>query len=1007
MAVAKWKPTIIALGMLASFCSVGIGEDTYAGLDRYAHNAWTPQNSALRSSVQTIAQTRDGYLWLGTESALIRFDGVRMAPWMPPRGQELPPGPVEVLYAGHDGTLWIGTYGGLASWKDGRLTPYPALSKTVILALFEDREGTLWVGTLEFPTAKVCAVRNGGVTCDDENGNLGNGVISFNEDGDGNLWAGAASGLWRWRPGTPTRYLSNPFSDGLSMAPGDHGSGLTVVLDRGIVRQIVAGKLIDYPLAGVPSPLTAKHLLRDRRGGLWIGTDSHGLVYSYQGKSRLFTHNDGLSSDQVNALLEDREGTVWAATSEGLDSFRELPVPSLSATEGLSSNTVGAVLAARDGSVWIGTRTGVNRWKDGLIRTYTTRNNPGLPDDQIGSLFEDERGRIWVSTEHGLAVFEDGRFTVIPSVPPGQINSIAGDQKGGLWLSLARDSREGLAHLVNGKLTERMPWAQVGGTPGSGLVPDQDGGVWTGLLDGGIVHFRAGHIEKLPLNGAGSGARIFNIYRGHDGALWAAGEGGLNRIANGRVSTLTIANGLPCNAVHWIIEDDRSSYWVYTRCGLLRIAQSDLDSWVADPKHKIQTTIFDGADGVQLVPLPSPFRPHVTKSSDGKIWFQNGNKVGMIDPSRMAGNALPPPVHIEQITADGKTYEAAAGLHLPPRVRNIAIEYTALSLVAPDKVRFRYKLEPQDPDWRELTNDRKVQYSNLGPGAYHFRLIASNNSGVWNETGDVLEFAIAPAYYQTHWFHAGVATFCYALLFVLYRRRLRRIAHEYNVRLEERVEERSRIARDLHDTLLQTFQGLMLRFQVVDELLPPGRAKDELEATLECGDQAVVEARNAVHDLRSSATTTNDLAYALRALGDELAGDATGTFRLVVEGRARDLNPIVRDEIYRIAREALRNVVTHSGASRIEAEIIYEEQGIRLRVRDDGKGIPPEILDQGRAGHYGLTGMRERARSIGAKLTISSGEGIGTEVNVTVPAAIAYGKPPAWSRFLPFRRIAG
>ena len=595
------------------------------------------------------------------------------------------------------------------------------------------------------------------------------------------------------------------------------------------------------------------------------------------------------------------------------------------------------------------------------------------------------------------------------SAPRGAITAIAGDYHGGLWLQLwANPSDYGLVHLVNGKVIQAIPWKDLGAEPGAGLVVDPDGGVWTGLFHGGFDYIEAGQIRRLQLIGPVAGSRnVFNLYRARDGALWIAGEAGLARFTNGRTATLTTANGLPCDVVHWMIDDDVSSYWLFTARGLARVARSELEAWIADPKRKIQPTVFDSADGVPLVGMLGPDRPHVTKSTDGRIWFENGNKVMVIDPSNIGLNTIPPPVHIEQITADGKTYDARPGLRLPALVRNVTIDYTALSLAAPGKVRFRYKLEGQDPDWREVLNDREVQYSNLPPAAYRFHVIACNNSGIWNEKGDVLEFSIDPAYYQSHWFHAGVAMCCYAVLFVLYRRRLHRLAHEFNVRLEERVEERTRIARDLYDTLLQTFQGLMLRFQVVDELLPPGRAKYELRETLECGDQAVIEARNAVHHLRLSTTTSEDLAEALRALGDELAGTGGTTFRMVVEGPARDLHPIVRDELYGIAREALRNAFTHARASHIELEITFGEPMLRMRIRDDGGGIAPEILEQGRDGHYGLTGMRERARQIGSKLVIWSAAGSGTELELTVAGSIAYLRPPRRSRFSFFRKITG
>jgi signal transduction histidine kinase/ligand-binding sensor domain-containing protein len=901
-----------------------------------------------------------------------------------------------------DGTLWIGTTGGLVSLKAGRLTQYAALSGFFISNILDEQDGGIWAtGTWGNQTRKpkLCELRNGSATCYGDDGSFGNGISSLFENADG-LWVATGTALWHWKPKPPVRY---DYGTNLAVLKQNENSSGFAFYSGGEIRQIAGGKITDYPLPGAPSPLSAVCLLRDRHGALWVGT-SRGVLHSYEGATRLITHSDGLSSDPVSEMFEDREGTIWIGTSDGLDSFRETPFASLS---GLSNSSIRGVLAARDGSIWIGTAAGIDRWKDGRISVYQKQTDPGLPGNEIGTLFEDERGRIWVQAYPGVARFDAGSIRALPSVPGKTITAIASDHRGGVWLQLSDNpDGYGLVHLVDDNVTERLLWKDLGGSPGAGLVVDPDGGVWTGLFSGGIAHFRAGQIQNLSLGGQNAGSRrVFNLSRERDGALWAATENGLSRIADGRVSTLTTANGLPCNVVHWIIDDGVSSYWLYTACGLLRTTRSELEAWAADPKRKIQLTVFDSADGIPPRGILLPWRPHVTKAPDGRIWFKNGSKVTVIDGSHIGINTLPPPVHIEQITADGKTYDGVRGLHLPPLVRNVTIDYTALSLAAPERVHFRYKLEGQDPDWREVINDREVQYSNLPPRNYRFRVVACNNSGVWNETGDVLDFAVDPAYYQTRWFQAAVVTAFLALLWGLYRYRLHRMAHEYNVRLEERVEERTRIARDLHDTLLQTFQGLMLRFQVVDELLPPGKAKEELQSTLEFGDQAVVEARNAVHDLRSSATTNNDLAHALRTLGTELAKETTTTFRLVVEGRQRDLNPIVRDEIYRIAREALRNADAHAAASHIEAEITYDEQLIRLRVRDDGKGIPADVLEGGRAGHYGLAGMRERARSIGAKLRISSGQGIGTEIEVTVPGPIAYGKPTGWSRLWPFGRV--
>jgi PAS domain S-box-containing protein len=752
--------------------------DKSLDLSQYAHTAWNFRNGFLDGAVYAIAQTPDGYLWLGTQSGVVRFDGVRAAPLVLPRGQELPSTAVGALLAARDGTLWIGTFDGLASWKNGRLSEYPALAHQTVLALVEARDGTVWAGGFGSPTGKLCAIRSGNAKCYGDDGTLGAAVPSLYEDTDGSLWVGAATGVWRWNPGPPTRYLARPIPNSQAFTQGDHGAGAMVAADS--LYQIAGGKFVNYSLHGAPSPLTARTLLRDRHGGLWIGTQAHGIVHSYEGKTFLFTQADGLTSDLVVALFEDREGTIWVATPKGLDQFRESPVGSLSVSAGLSSATTTSILAAHDGSIWIGTADGLNRWKDGRMRIYRTRTDPGLPDDSIQSLFEDERGRIWVSGFRGLAVFENGRFTGVPSVPAGIVHAIASDNHGGLWLSmwLAADDY-GLVHLAGGKIIEQIPWREIGGGPGTGLAPEPDGGIWTGLLSGGIAYFRAGEIRKLPLiDDGGRSRRLLELERDRDGSLWAAAENGLSLIKNGRVATLTTANGLPCDAVHWIIEDDRSSYWLYTRCGLLRIARTELDAWAADPKRTVRATAFDAADGIRPVATLKGFRPAVTKSSDGRIWFLNGDTVSVIDPSRVGINALPPPVHIERMVADDKSYDLRPGMRLPANVRNLRIEYTALSLVAPEKIQFKYKLEGQNRNWHEVINERQVMYTNLPPRNYRFRVMASNNSGVWNETGDTLEFSIAPAYYQTNWFRACLAAAFMALLWASYQFRVRQLQRE-------------------------------------------------------------------------------------------------------------------------------------------------------------------------------------------------------------------------------------
>jgi signal transduction histidine kinase len=398
---------------------------------------------------------------------------------------------------------------------------------------------------------------------------------------------------------------------------------------------------------------------------------------------------------------------------------------------------------------------------------------------------------------------------------------------------------------------------------------------------------------------------------------------------------------------------------------------------------------------------------------EGKIWFQGfSGGASVIDPQHLPNNKITPPVHIEGISANDKTYDASNGLRLPPRIRDLKIDYTALSFVSPEKVQFRYQLEGQDRNWREVANDREVQYSNLAPGNYVFRVIACNNSGVWNEAGDTLEFSIAPVYYQTNWFRALFGAAVLVLVWGLYRLRLNQLQRHFNAGLEARVSERTRIARELHDTLLQSLHGLMFQFQAARNMLPrrPDEAARVMDSAIGATEQTITDSRSAIQHLRSEAAD-GDLGQWLTATSQELGklANANGNgpvFRLTVEGERKALTALPRDEIYRITREILRNAFQHAEASRIEAEIRYDDRELRVRIRDDGKGIAPQVLKAGgSAGHWGLRGVRERAQQIGARLDFWSEAGAGTEVELTVPAVVAYEKSRQRRRFKLFRKV--
>jgi signal transduction histidine kinase/ligand-binding sensor domain-containing protein len=993
----------VALTIVLMAGSYAFGLNPSLDVNQYAHNSWTIRDGFFKAEIRTIAQTQDGYLWLGTDSGISRFDGARTSEWTPPSGDHLPSETVLKLLVTRDGRLWIGTANGLASWKDGRLTGYPQLAGQSVIALLEDHEGTVWAGSAAVPAGNLCTIHANRVQCFGAEGSLGRGVISLYEF-RGSVWAAGATGLWRRTPDPPRLFpIREPVTEVRALIEGDGGE-LWIATQRGI-SVFVNDRIKPLHLL-MRSDLHPYRLLRDREGGLWIGTFGHGLIHLHQGEVDTFTESDGLSSETVDDLFEDREGNIWVATTEGLDRFREFAIPTFSVKQGLSGRPMTA-LAAKDGSVWFSTSEGLDRFKGGQVTIYRKHrgssksvavNGPsiheiadsGLPDDSIESIFEDDTGRIWASTTGGVAYFEDGRFVKVDRLPARVVLSFAQDSSDSTWVD---EQNLGLFRLVDGRVVEHHSASAVGGNDIlTALAPDPaDGGLWLGFFHGGVSYLKAGQIQASfgTANGLGKG-RVSGIHRDHEGRFWIATEGGLSLMKNGQIKTLATRNGLPCDAVHWAAEDEDHALWMSTACGMMRILRPEVDAWIAHPDSAVKITVFDSSDGTRTQ-APTGYAPSVSKAPDGKIWFVSRGGVSVIDPRHLKINTLPPPLRIEQILADGNRFAPTSNIRLPPLVRDVRIDYTALSFAAPEKVRFRYKLEGQDGDWTEVVNQRQVHYSNLRPGRYHFRVIAANNSGVWNETGETIDFSVAPAYYQATWFRVSAVAAFFMVLLGLYQLRLYQLAQEYKARLDERVRERTRMARDLHDTLLQSLSGLMLRLEVVKNRLPAGRTKDEFEEVLERGDHAIAEGRNAVYDLRWSASVTNELAQALRIVGEELATEDSAALRIVVEGEPRELQPMVRDEIYRIAREGLRNAFTHAGARNIETEILYGSRQFRLRIRDDGRGTPFEFLKKGRPGHYGLSGMRERAETMGTTLNIWSTMGAGTEIDLEIPGSIAYG----------------
>lgn len=1005
----RGRRRVIALRLVCAFlflacCRSALALNPELDVNQYAHMSWRMRDGFPKAEISSLAQTRDGYLWLGTEFGLFRFDGVRNALWRPPAGQELPSNFIFSLLVSRDGTLWIGTANGLASWKDGKLKQYAELSGRYIFRVLEDREGAIWVSGTDVRVGKLCAIRNSNVECFGEDGSLGRGVFNLYEDRNGNLWAGVKDGLWRWKPGPPKFYSLPGEPDGIQCL-GEDDDGTLLVGWNGGVHRFVDGKTEPYSIPGRVGPIRARRMLRDRDGNLWIGTFNEGVVLVHRGRSGVFGLSKGLSGEACNTLFDDREGSIWVATDSGLDRFRDFVVATFSVNQGLSSSRIQSVLADRQEGIWLATRNRVHRLQQGEITEVKV--GPYMRDGKLSafvpnSLFQDDTGRIWVSTPFDFGYLDKERFVPVIKAP-GAVTAIAQDMAKSLWIA---NEHVGLFQVSGGTVVQQIPWSSFGRDDHiSTMSADSEGGLWIGFFRGGVGYYNDGQVTTWYSVGDGlTAGRVGTIHPAQDGTVWIATEGGLNRLNNGHITTLTAANGLPCDTIHWLAEDDARSLWLYTACGLVRLERSELEAWStavdrdSNAKPQIRSTLFDSSDGVRILAAANHFTPEVAKSTDGKVWFSTGEGISVVDPNYLPLNKLPPPVQIQELVADRQTYDATSPgggpVRLPPLIRDLQIDYTALSLVAPEKILFRYKLEGRDSDWQDAGNRRQVFYNDLGPGSYRFRVMACNNNGVWNETGAFVDFEIAPTYYQTTWFRILAIVLFVLAVGALYQLRLQQVAGVVRGRMEERLEERERIARDLHDTLLQSVQGLILKFHAVLKQIPSDLpAHAALEKTLDHADEVLAEGRDSIRNLRVNSASLSDLPAAFVSVAEETPQGRGAIFKTVVEGRVRELHPLVLEECYCIGREAIINALSHSEGQHVEAELAYDARQFRLRVRDDGRGIEPQILEAGgRSGHWGLQGMRERAEKIGGQLRFWSRPETGTEVELTVPGAMAYRK---------------
>ena len=974
-------------------------------ISQYAHTAWRIEDGAFSGTPNAIAQSTDGYLWIGTDAGLMRFDGVRFVPWVPPDGRQMS---IYSLLGGRDGSLWIGAATGLSRSKNGGITDYPNIRGRVN-SILEDRAGAVWFARsrLRDKNGPVCRVLRDETRCFGEADKIPFPTASAlaEDNAGGHLWIGSATGLSRWQPGASTSYLPKELRrfEGLAGVGGialdRDGSVWVGFFNYGrALQQLVQNvwKLMPLPDVG-GAHVEASSLLMDRDNALWVGTTSSGIFRVYKGKADHFGGAEGLSSDSVRGFYQDREGNLWVATARGIDRFHGLAVTSFSKRDGLTTDSVMSVLAAPSGTVWIGNRGGLD-----FLRNGTPDDTPGslraangLPGQRVTALLEDHAGRLWVGVDGGLTIYERGRFRPVlrNGSPFGIVRSMIEDSDRNVWVRVA--PRQLFRIVFSGPEWSVREELDAPPIPNGAIAPDPLGGIWLGGFGAGLFRYRAGKYEQMVAN-SGSDA-VANVLADPDGSVWAATNRGLVLWKQGQLQTLDSKNGLPCDGIVAVLRDNQRALWLYAKCGIVAIADSELKRWRTEPQATLRVRTFDIFDGAQ--PSPTTFQPAASKSPDGRLWFANDTDLQMIDPNNLYENRLPPPVQMEQIVADRKNYLPRENLRLPALIRDLEIDYTALSFVVPQKVRFRYRLDGRDQSWQEPQTRRQAFYSDLPPGPYRFRVIASNNDGVWNEAGASWNFSIAPAYYQTAWFRVVSAGFFFSILWAIFRIRLRQIRAGISARFDERLDERTRLAREIHDTFLQTIQGSKMVAEVaLDGPDDPVRMRRSLEKLSGWLTRGTEEGRAALNSLRISTTQKNDLADAFRRAGEDCLPTGalpTGamTFGLSVQGTAKDMHPIIRDEVYRIGYEAIRNACLHSGASRLEVELSYA-QDLVLRVLDNGKGIGADAAAAaGKDGHFGLKGMQERATRVRGRLFLSSSAGKGTRVELIVPGAVAFRDP--------------
>lgn len=975
--------------------------DSNLRVSQYQHRAWLAKDGAP-SPIRAIEQSADGALWLGSEEGLVRFDGQQFSTFPTPGGMEPGKAVVSALLGTPDGALWVGFRrgGGLGLLKDGRFRRIESTLKKDVQFIVQDRQGVVWF-VLNTRLYRLDGMTPTAVGAD---WNLPGEVHRIAMDRAGTLWVIDANAGLQYLPSGERRFIRHdgPF-EGSDLAVDQKG-GLWASSVLGVVHAWVAP---GQPVAGEhgPANLDVGTMLFDRDGGLWAQRTG-GLVREpdptvlldervfRRDAAATFSVQQGLSSETILAMLEDRDGNIWTATSKGLDRFRRTPLTPVRLPRRALSF---AMAPGSDGAVWAA------NWQGGVMRV-TDQGIAEFPDVGPGTrfLYKAPDGAIWSGGGRGLwrAADEQSPFKKLPVDPvfiSNRLLTMAVDGQGDTWIS-------GGDNTVTARVSKGV-WSTP--SPAQGfpkdwkaacMATDDRGRLW-GCTATDALLIENGQARRLSAMAPGLDVGQTSVLFVRGKHLWLGGHTGLGLFDGRRVFNIKRKDGQPFQNIGGIVEVAGGDVWLHDRASAIRIPAAELKAALAGAGAGPQAATLDVAvetlgelDGLYgTVSNTSPV-PSLIEASDGRLWFASDGGLAWLDPARYARPARVPPVQVRSLIADGTDYAVDTAATLAPRNRRVELSYAATALSTPERVKFRYRLEGLASDWQDVGARRTAYFNDLPPGRYRFEVESSDEYGAWSGRRTSLAFEVAPAWFQTLWFRLACAAAALAALWAVLRLRERQIARQITAREEAKQVERNRIARDLHDTFLQSVQGLMYQFQALSARIPsqdPIRA--QLDNALELADRVVEEGRDRVVGLRQTATDGQRLSQRLREVWGDAPDGAVPEIAVTVQGREQLLKPAVGDEVFQILREALLNARAHASASRVSVDLRYgADGGFAAIVADDGVGLPASVLEKGKPGHWGLAGMRERAAVIGATLAIRGGAEVGTRVELSLSPRAAF-----------------